>query len=69
MIELVPIPCNRSCFDGWRGADLCGGCSGTGSQFVVGGKRFPNTKLGYDAAVAAKESLRRSQELQMKEGE
>jgi len=26
-------------------------CGCTGSQFIANGKRFPNTKDGYDAAV------------------
>lgn len=44
--------CVRACFQGYKGMDTCGGCHGTGSQLVIpGGKRFPNTKRGYDEAL------------------
>jgi hypothetical protein len=39
------------CFGmGYRGMDRCNRCGMTGSVFVVGDERFPNTKEGYEQA-------------------
>jgi hypothetical protein len=32
--------------------DRCGKCNGTGSIFMVKGRRYPNTKIGYERAFA-----------------
>lgn len=38
---------------GYRGMDRCNLCDTTGSVFRVDGKSYPNTKSGYEAALAA----------------
>lgn len=55
--EPKPSMCSRCDFgSGTRGMDRCSKCAGTGSVFRVIGKdglrSFPNTREGFDAAVA-----------------
>jgi hypothetical protein len=54
MTELKAYQCGHCDFGtGQRGMDRCAKCDGTGSVFIVGQRRFPNTKEGYEAACAA----------------
>lgn len=38
--------------------DRCHVCDGTGSVFRVNGKVFPNTKKGYEAAIAEQQETK-----------
>ena len=52
--KIVATGCLGYCFQGYKGMDTCGKCSGVGSQLVIpSGKRFPNTYAGYMEALAA----------------
>lgn len=67
--EIKCIPCGHCDFSsGSRGMDRCGKCDGTGSVFVVGDQRFPNTLNGYQAALEA-DRARLSQEIETLKGE
>jgi DnaJ-class molecular chaperone len=55
--EPKPQRCHRCDFgSGQRGMDRCPTCDGTGSVFFVNGQFFPNTKEGYEAALAKSEA-------------
>jgi hypothetical protein len=52
--EPHPVRCNICDFgSGQRGMDRCSTCDGTGSMFVVNGRRFPNTEEGFNKALEA----------------
>lgn len=58
MVEPKPTSCPHCDFSGGtRGMDRCSKCDGTGSVFRVGGRYYPNTKEGYEAAVKAANAL------------
>ncbi len=51
---LKTVACGHCDFSsGTRGMDRCVKCDGAGSVFIVG-KRFPNTRDGYEAALEAR---------------
>lgn len=52
-IEPVPTGCWTCSGMGYRGMDRCNYCDCTGSVFIVNGESYPNTKKGFDQAVAA----------------
>jgi len=57
MSDIKPIPCPHCDFSrGTRGGDCCAKCGGTGSVFRAGSKIYPNTREGYDEAIAATQS-------------
>ena len=56
-VEPKIVGCTCDFSGGYRGMDRCSRCDGTGSRFLVtteaGPLYFPNTKEGYEAALAA----------------
>lgn len=55
--EPKPRACHVCSGVGYRGMDRCNWCDTTGSVFIVGDERFPNTKEGYTKAIALLKSL------------
>lgn len=60
MAEPKIVGCTCDFSSGTRGMDRCSRCAGTGSRFLAIGRDgpvfFPNTRDGYDRAVAIESS-------------